>query len=519
MKAKNSIDKFIFYGTVLVYAVIMLPMLINPEKSGEALNSILGFTTNQLGWVYLLFIFAALIVLIWLGFGKYGDVKFGGPDDKPDFSTLSWIAMLFCAGIGSSILYWSPIEWAYYYKSTSLGVEPFTPRAAEIASSYGMFHWGLSAWAAFSLPTLPIAYSYYVKKKPVLRLSAICEEVLGKRITEGPIGKTIDIFIMFGILGGIGTTIGLGAPMVAGCIGSVFGVESSMTLNVVVIVIWTCLFSISVWLGLEKGIKRFSDVNLYLALFFAGYVLLVGPTAFILNTWLNGVGDMLQNFVSRSLWTDPIAAGGFPQSWTVFYWAWWIAWAPFVSLFIAKISKGRTIRETVIGVNLIGSLGCWIYYGIFGNYAMSLELTGKIKITEILSQQGGVQAIVAVLQSLPLSSLILPLFIVLAFIFLTTSLDSAAYTLASIASEEVPVGEDPARWHRVFWAFALAFLPLTLISVGGLKALQTSSIVLAFPVTIVLVIMTISFVKRLKMDHEQLKPHSQVVPTKIEDAA
>ena len=500
MNNKPSIDKYIFFGTVIVYAVLMMPMLINPEKSADILNVVLSFTTNQLGWFYLLFIFGAMLVLVWLATGKYGTIKFGGKDDKPDFSTLSWIAMLFCAGIGSSILYWSPIEWAYYYKSTSLGVEPFTPRAGEIASSYGMFHWGLSAWAAFSLPTLPIAYSYYVKKKSVLRLSAICEGVLGEKIAQGAVGKTLDIFIMFGILGGIGTTIGLGAPMVAGCIGKVFGIEPSMTLNAIVIVIWTCLFSVSVWLGLEKGIKRFSDFNLYLALFFVAYVLIVGPTAFILNTWVNGIGDMLQNFVSRSLWTDPINGGGFPQSWTVFYWAWWIAWSPFVSLFIAKISKGRTIRETIIGVNLIGSLGCWIYYGIFGNYAMNLELTGKLKVTDILSQQGGVQAIVAVLESLPLSGLLLPIFIVLSFVFLTTSLDSAAYTLSAIASDKVPEGEDPARWHRVFWAFALAFLPLTLISVGGLKALQTSSIVLALPVTVVLIIMIISFIKELKKD-------------------
>ena len=267
--------------------------------------------------------------------------------------------------------------------------------------------------------------------------------------------------------------------------------------------IWVLMFSASVSLGLQKGIKRLSDANMLLALIFLGAILVVGPTAFIINSMLSGMGFMLDNFMHMSSWTDSIAGGGFPQNWTIFYWAWWVSWAPFVAIFIARISRGRTSRETIFTVVGFGSLGCWIYYAVLGGYGLYQEAKQGTEITQILTEQGGSATVLAVLSSLPLPTLAVVVYTILAFICLATSLDSAAYTLSAIATDDLEQHQNPALWHRIFWAFALAALPLTLILIGGgkegsLKAIQTCSIVLALPLTLVLSLVIYNFFKVLK---------------------
>lgn len=506
-KNKPRVDRGIFYSSLILLLLIIVPLSLYPESGSAVLSSILSYTTNQLGWVYLLFAVAVMGLLGYLALGPYGRIRFG--DEAPEFSTFSWIGMIFTAGIGSSILYWAPQEWAYYYKAPPFGAEALSPQAAELAVGYGFFHWGLSAWAIFCIPSLPIAYQYFVKKRPFLRLSQACTETLGESHANGLVGKIIDIAVIFGILGGLGTTIGLGTPMVSTLIGSIFDIEPGFGLNLVVMGIWVLMFSASVSLGLQKGIKRLSDANMVLALVFLGAILVVGPTAFIINSMLSGLGFMFDNFMHMSLWTDSVAGGGFPQSWTIFYWAWWVSWAPFVSIFIARISRGRTIRETIFTVVGFGSLGCWIYYAVLGNYGLHQQVFEGLEVTRILTEEGGAAAVLAVLSSLPFSTLAVVVYTILAFICLATSLDSAAYTLSAIATDNLEQHQDPALWHRIFWAFALAALPLTLILIGGgkegsLKAIQTSSIVLALPLTCVLSLVIYNFFKVLKQPEKSV---------------
>ncbi len=498
---KPQVDRGIFFSSLALLMLIIVPLALYPDAGSDVLSKILSYTTHQLGWIYLLFALIVMGLLVYLAFGRYGHIRFG--EEPPEFSTFSWIGMIFTAGIGSSILYWAPQEWAYYYKAPPFGTEAFTPEAAELAIGYGFFHWGLSAWAIFCIPALPIAYQYFVKKRPFLRLSQACTETLGEKHIHGWVGKIIDIAVIFGILGGLGTTIGLGTPMVSTLIGSVFDIEAGFGLNLIVMAIWVLMFSASVSLGLQKGIKRLSDANMLLALVFLGAILVVGPTAFIINSMLSGMGFMLDNFMHMSLWTDSIAEGGFPQNWTIFYWAWWVSWAPFVSIFIARISRGRTIRETIFTVVGFGSLGCWIYYAVLGNYGLYQEVKQGAEITQVLAEQGGAATVLAVLSSLPWPTLAVVVYTILAFICLATSLDSAAYTLSAIATDDLEQHQDPALWHRIFWAFALAALPLTLILIGGgkegsLKAIQTCSIVLALPLTLVLSLVIYNFFKVLK---------------------
>ncbi len=489
-----QIDKTIFWVSLIVVGGLVIPLLIAPEAGQEFLGGLLSITTGKLGWSYLWFTIVAFGVLVYFATGRFAHVRFGGPDAKPEFSLPSWVAMLFCAGIGAAVLYWGTIEWAYYYKGPPLGIEAETAKAAEFAAMYGMFHWGFTAWAVYCIPTLPLAYLLWNRKRSVLRLSAACEGVIGKKAADGLIGKVIDILFMFGLIGGVGTSMGLGTPMLSAGIAELFGVARGFFLDVIVVIIWAIIFGASVYSGLEKGIKRLSDVNLILIIVVLGFTFLFGPTVFMISTFTNSVGLLIQNFVQMSFWMDPVTKGGFPEGWTIFYWAWWIAYAPFMGLFVARISRGRTIRQLIVAEVIGGTMGCWIFFAILGNTSMYFDLMGIVPISDILANVGAPEAIVATIVALPIGTVILVIFVVLAFIFGATTLDSSAFTLAAVATKEQK-GEmqEPARWHRLFWAFMLAGVSLSLMYLGGLKPLQTASIVVALPLMAVLAIMVLSF--------------------------
>lgn len=497
-----QIDKTIFWVSLIVILGLVGPLIIAPEAGQELLGGLLGITTGKLGWSYLWFTILAFGVLVYFATGRFSHVKFGGPDAEPEFSLPSWIAMLFCAGIGAAVLYWGTIEWAYYYTGPPLGIEAGTAQAAEFAAMYGMFHWGFTAWAVYCIPTLPLAYLLWNRKRSVLRLSAACEGVIGKKAADGLVGKVIDILFMFGLIGGVGTSMGLGTPMLSAGIAELFGVARDFTLDVIVVIIWAIIFGMSVYSGLEKGIKRLSDVNLILIIVVLGFTFLFGPTVFMISTFTNSVGLLVQNFIYMSFWMDPISKGGFPEGWTIFYWAWWIAYAPFMGLFVARISRGRTIRQLIVAEVVGGTMGCWIFFAILGNTSMYFDLNGIVPISQILSDVGAPEAIIATIVALPIGTVILVIFVVLAFIFGATTLDSSAFTLAAVATQEQK-GEmqEPARWHRLFWAFMLAGVSLSLMYLGGLKPLQTASVVVALPLMGVLVIMVLSFKNWLIEDY------------------
>lgn len=459
--------------------------------------------TFKLDWLFELLTMSTFVFLLWLIFGRYGKVKLGDPNDQPEFSNFSWGAMLFCAGMGTSIMFWSIIEPVYYYSGPPFGIKAKSAEAAEWAVAYGLFHWGISAWMLYALPTVTIAYSYFVRKRPSLKLSEACRGVLGHH-ADGWLGKGIDILVMWSLVGGLGTSLGLGVPMVTAVVGEIFGIQPSLGLSILIIVIWTVIFSSSAYLGLYKGIKRLSDLNVYLALAFALFVLLAGPTFFILSYFVDSFGLMLQNFLRMSFYTDSIGQSGFPQSWTVFYWAWFAATAPFMGLFVARISKGRTIRELIGAVLLWGSAGSWLYFAVFGGYTIHLELKDMIPVTRILEEQGEQAVIVSVLTSLPWSDILLPFFVILGIIFLATSLDSATYILAAIATRQLGGQEEPDRWHRLLWGGVLSLLAISLLLVGGLRVVQTSSVLVSVPVILMYLLLALSLVRWLREGHEPI---------------
>ncbi|SDY59072.1 betaine/carnitine transporter, BCCT family [Evansella caseinilytica] len=493
----SKVEKSIFWPSLILIVSATVLLVIFRESAGPLLESWLQGITYRLDWAFELLTIGLFIILLWLMLGRYSRVKLGGAADQPEFSRFSWGGMLFSASMGTSIMFWSIVEPLYYYTWPPFGIDAASNTAAEYAVSYGLFHWGISAWALYALPAVVMAYSFYVLKNPSLKISSACRGVLGKH-ADGFIGKAIDVLVIWSMIGGLGTSLGLGVPMVSTVLGNLLGIEVSLWLNIVIIIIWTFIFSISAYFGLYKGIRKLSDLNIYLALGLAVFVIIAGPTLFILSYFTNSLGLMFDNFLLMSLYTDPINQSGFPQAWTVFYWAWFAATAPFIGIFVARISKGRTLRELVFNVLLWGSLGSWLYFAVFGGYAMDLQLTGKVDLIGIQAESGDPSVIVAVLNSLPMPVLVSIFFVILGFIFLATSLDSASYVIASVATQELSPESEPARWHRLMWGILLSALAISLTMTGGLNVVQTSSVLVAVPVLIMYILMSLSLIKWLK---------------------
>lgn len=499
---KQQVDWPSFIASVVIILVASVSLILFPKVGGEILTALYGFISGRFAFLYLLAGVSCMILLLWLALGRFGNVRLAAGDEKPEFSSLSWTAMLFCAGVGAGLMFWAPIEWAYYIDAPPFGVAAGSNAAAEWASTYGIFHWGPTAWAIYCLPTIAIAYPYYVKKVPYLRLSISCHYYLAGKEDSG-VARIIDWLFMIGLLGGAGTSLGFSTPMIAATVGRVTGWEADFGLEFGVVIVSVFMFATSVWLGLKKGIKRLSDINMWLAFILLAYVLVVGPTIFLLNTSVNSIGLMAQNFVRMSTWTDVFTDSGFVKDWTVFYWAWWIAYAPFVGLFVTRISCGRTIRQVIFGMLGFGTLGAAMFYMILGNFGLHLETTGALSVTSILTDEGGPTAIVAILDQLPFAGVVIAIFGIISLIFSATTYDSASYALASCATLKLKPAEDPARWHSLFWATALAVLPLTLMFIGGLKTIQSATLVVSLPLIFVGVLMAVSLVKQLRADEQQ----------------
>lgn len=491
----KPLDKVTFILAVLTVLLVSVPLIIFNESIGPTIIALYDYVAFNFGLVYQWVTIGCVGIMIWLAFGKYGHVKLG--DGEPEFSTLSWVAMLFSAGVGGALLYWAAIEWAAYYIAPPFGAEPKSAEALNWATSYGLFHWGLAAWCIYALPTIAISYSFYVKKIPYLRFSAA---ILGKKSSTSIWAKLIDVSFMIGLIGGAGTSLSLTAPMVSAGISQLTGFERGDTLDLFVICVCIIIFGVSVYMGLEKGIKKLADTNLYLSIIFLVFVLIAGPTTFILMMGTQSLGFMLSNMIEMLTWTDPVVNSGFVQDWTIFYWAWWLAFAPYVGIFVTRISKGRTIRQIILSMCAFGSFGSWAFYIILGNHALNLELSGALPVAEMINADV-FNAISVIIAQLPLGDMALVVFTIIIIIFVATTYDSASYALASAATKELHASENPARWHRIFWAVALGILPIILMYIGGLKVVQSAVLLAGLPIAIASIFMTITLIKWLREDH------------------
>jgi BCCT family betaine/carnitine transporter len=422
------------------------------------------------------------------------------PGEKPEFSLFSWFSMLFFTTMAASIMVWGFVEPTFYYSNPPYGIEAFSSAAYEWSLLQTFFHWGPNAYSCYIPFAVGIAYTLHVRKDPHLRVSAACKNIIGEKRANGTFGKVLDIFVMFGILGGMSTSFGMAVPVVLEGVAHITGLEPSPMLMGVLLVLWTLVFGVSVYRGLEKGIKVLSNFNAIVAAIFIAIVLVLGPTLFIFKMFVNTSGMYFQNVFRMSTFMDPIDNTGFVEGWTVFYWAWYLGFATAVGVFVARISRGRTIRQVVIGCTAAISLSAWIIQAIFGSYVINLEMTGVLAVSEIIKEFGTNRAVLEIIKTLPFGNFIVFMHTLLLFTFVATSLDSTSFTLATMSTAKLKGDEEPLTRIKLLWAVMLLTITGTLAAIGGLGAIQVSAIVSSLPLVGVCLLLLVALVKMLKED-------------------
>lgn len=482
------------YGLSVITGVLAVSFVLGgaiyPEKFNVVLQRVLGFLTNWFGWMFLLFVLGFVLTCLLLAF-KYGDVKLGRPEDKPEYSRFSWFAMLFSAGMGIGLMFWSVAEPLSHFSKPPFG-KPYSDEAVQVAMRYTFFHWGIHAWAVYGIVGLALAYFGFRKQAPML-ISSVFQPLLGDR-TQGWIGKSLDGLAVFATIFGVATSLGLGTMQINSGLKYLFGIPNSTWTNVIIVGIITVMFTLSAISGIGRGIRILSNLNVVLAVVLLIFMFLVGPSQFIVNLTTDTVGDYIQNFFSMSLDTDPVRQTGWVNSWTVFYWAWWIAWAPFVGGFIARISRGRTIREFVLGVLIAPVIFSFLWMGVFGGTALHLAITGQPNIVDPVLKDIG-SGLFEVFRYYPLSGFLSGLALLLITTFFVTSADSATFVVGILLSQ----GHlEPAAGTKIFWGVVQGAIAVVLLLTGGLMALQTASIIAAFPFMFVMAAMIYVLFHELK---------------------
>ncbi len=494
---RAKLDRPVFAISASCVVAAAVPMIVFPEAAATRIDQVYGWIVGAFGVFYLWATIFATVFLAWLACSRHGRRTLGD-DAKPEYGTLSWMAMLFCAGIGSGLVYWSTVEWAYYLDQPPFGVAPGTESAREWAAAYGIFHWGISAWCLYCLPTVAIAWPYYRYRLPYLRLSGALVGLFGRDFAHRPWGRAVDLLFIIALIGGTGTSLGLATPMLAAVAARLFGIDESFWLTVAIAGVCVALFATSVYLGLERGIRRLSTVNLALAGVFLVWVLVTGPAIFALELGTSSIGLMVQEFVRMSTWTDAVRNSGFIEDWTVFYWAWWIAYGPFMGLFVTRISRGRTLRAVILGMIGFGTLGCAVFYVAWGNSVMWMDMHEGIGFLDLVRDGKPATAIAGAVANVAGQPLPLALFLALGLIFVATTYDSASYSISAAATRGLTPGAEPSRPHRVFWAFALALLPVALVAINTLDAAKSATLVASLPLLAVTVLMVASLLRSLR---------------------
>nr|WP_067292433.1 BCCT family transporter [Marinobacterium profundum] len=494
---------------ILSVIAAAFPLVAFPEEGKILIDALFKWMTHSFDVVFLSIPIISIIFLTYLAFSRYGNIKLSSDQDAPaEFSMSSWAMMVFLAGLATGLMLWAGTEWGYHYAWTPFGIEANSMEMYTVGQAYGLFHWGPSAWAIYCVPAIAMSYIFYVRKKHIYNLSEACRGALGD-LVDGRLGSVINYMFIFGMLGAAATSLGLGTPMISLAAAHVLGVEPGLTMDIAVILVCTAVFTVSSGLGLAKGIKRLSIFSTFVTVGIVVYILLVGPTHFIMGLGFDSVGYVVENFIKMSTWTDSINKSGFPQAWTIFYWAWWIAYAPFVGMFVTRISYGRTIREVIVGMLVFGTIGCAMFYVVLGGYGIDLQMTGQLNVSEIVNNDGGPAAMLEIFKTLPGAFLLIACLAVSGIVLLATTFDSAAYVLACTTSTALDEGQEPAKSNRLFWCLVITILPLALLFVGGLKSLQTVSIIVALPLILILFCMIITTIKYMNEDRAMLADRLQ----------
>lgn len=497
----------VFGISIAIVLVAVIFGVTAPDRFEKATDNLQAFLTSNFGWYYLILVTIIVVFCIYLVFSPIGIIRLGKPTEKPEFSRVSWFAMLFSAGMGIGLVFWGAAEPLSHFMNPPLA-EAGTAAANKEAMRYTFFHWGIHAWSIYAIVALALAYFNFRKGEPD-HISATLKPVLEKKAMEGKFGVVVDVLAVVATVVGVATTLGFGAAQINGGLSFLFGIPNNFTIQFIIVAVVTVLFIISASTGLGKGIKILSNGNMCLAIALLILVFIAGPTILILNMFTDSLGGYIQNIVQMSFRIAPFNEEhrSWINGWTIFYWAWWISWSPFVGIFIARVSRGRTIREFIIGVLLLPALVSFIWFAVFGTTAIEVQKA----VTADISQLATEEVLFAIFNESSWSTILSTVAITLVGTFFITSADSATFVLGM----QTTYGSlTPPNTVKITWGISLSIVALVLLYSGGLQALQNTLIGAAFPFSFIIILMMISLFRSLAKEKEELGLYHKPKPRK-----
>ncbi|MBG4395483.1 choline BCCT transporter BetT [Pseudomonas aeruginosa] len=491
---RSTLNPPVFFTSALLILALVLFTVLLQEQAQSLFEQVQQWIVGNASWFYVLAVALILVSVVFLAVSRYGDIKLGPDHSRPDYRNTTWFAMLFSTGMGIGLMFFGVAEPVMHFIAPPVG-EPNTVQAAKEAMKLTFFHWGLHAWAIYAIVALILAFFSYRHGLPLALRSALYP-LIGERI-HGPIGHAVDIFAIIGTVFGVATSLGYGVLQINGGLHHLFGWPVNQTVQIILIVVSCGLATLSVASGLDRGIRILSELNLVLAVLLMLFVLVFGPTVFLLQTYVQNTGAYLSDIVNKTFNLYAYEPTDWIGGWTLLYWGWWVSWSPFVGMFIARISRGRTIREFVCGVLFVPAGFTLLWMTIFGDTAIHMILhQGLTDLAEVVRQDSSL-ALFALFDQLPLSGLISLFAVLMVVVFFVTSADSGALVVDMIASG----GKDRSPvWQRIFWSVLMGVVAIALLLADGLKALQTATIASALPFLIILMTSTWGLFKALHLD-------------------
>src|SRR5690625_3398752 len=482
----------VFWYAIAICIVIVMWGSFAPDHLNNMTEAATTFIYNRFGWYYTLVIISMIALCLFLMFSRFGNIKLGKKGDEPDFSLPAWFAMLFSAGMGIGLVFFTTAETISHAFISAPNAEPGSDQAIEESLQYAAFHWGFHGWGLYAIVALILAYFKFRLDAPGL-ISATLEPIFGQKMMRGTVGHIVDTLAIFATIVGVASTLGFGSAQINSGLTFLFNAPKSFLFQMIILVIATALFIASAWSGLGRGIKYLSTINMWLATFLIILMFIVGPTMYILNMFTSTIGNYLSNFIQMSFEAKPVNVSQHEwlNDWTIFYWAWWISWAPFVGMFIARVSKGRTIKEFIAGVMLAPTLVTLIFFSVFGGSALNIEQHGIAKLSELAAET----VTFGMFEHYPMGSILSFITIIVIVIFFVTSADSATFVLGMFSTG----GKlNPSNVVKIVWGLVLSSMAGIVMYFGGLDGFQNMLIIAALPFSLIIILMVISFYKTLK---------------------
>mgnify|MGYP000991590147 FL=1 len=496
------VNRPVFIASALLIVGFIVFGSLFGELAGEVFSQLQSFITHRFRWLFIILMNVAVVFSLYIALSRYGDIRLGHQTEHPEYSLLSWFGMLFSAGIGIGLLYWGTAEPLYHFMSPPMG-QAETVEAAKQAMSISFLHWGIHAWALYCVVALSLAYFHYRRGLP-LSIRSVLYPLIGQKI-YGKWGHVVDTLAVFGTMFGVVTSLGLGAMQINAGFSNVFGIPNNVPVQLCLIAIITAMATLSVMMGLDKGIKRLSDINIVLTVLLLGFMLFFGPTQFIIDSFIENIGNYVSQLIPLGFWSEAYSNTDWQANWTIFYWAWWVSWSPFVGIFVARISRGRTIREFIFGVLFIPMLLLFFWFTTFGGSAVHMELMGNYGLIEAVKADYG-SAIFKLIEYYPLTKPLTLVIVVMIMLWFVTSSDSASFVIDMLTA-----GGDtnPPKIQRLFWALSQGVIAAVLLVAGGLSALQAVAIIAGFPFAIVVFVMMYCLWRGLTRDRLTLYRNQQ----------